>query len=189
MSASGSLDPIEETIALHAIEPFHLHRLELAGRVRQGLTVGAIGGRNGRSGRCRQGLAEVDRDDSARLEAAILLFDDAFDQRALGQAAPTMVAKHRKMDQDIAVARIADQKTKAAGGVEPFDPAGNLEAVTVVMDNLFLRTVGHVGLRFVIAANDCMRNNVAGVGRRISDRRPTLYRLTHAISYHAVANG
>ena len=48
-SPSDSSDPVDEAIALDAIEPFDLHRLELAGRVGKRLAVGPLGRRNGRA--------------------------------------------------------------------------------------------------------------------------------------------
>ena len=47
--------PVEDTITLDAVEPFHLHRLIFARGVGQCLAVRALGGRMDRAGRHRQG--------------------------------------------------------------------------------------------------------------------------------------
>ena len=76
-------------------------------------------------GRAAPGKAvcQVDRDDLARLQAALEPDRHAFDQRAFGQAAPAMLAKHAEMQQDVAVELVADDEAEAARGVEPFHPA------------------------------------------------------------------
>ena len=177
----GVAHPIEEAIALDAIEPLHLHRLERSRGVRQRLAVGTVGWRNGRSNRARQGFAEIDRNYSPRLQPAILLFNDAFDQRAFGQASSAVVAKHRKMNEHIAVALVADQKTEAASRVEPFNPAGNMETVAIVMMAIILsmviRAAGRtVAFAIVIArAKNGVRDNRLSISRRTGDRRRTLH--------------
>src|SRR5688500_10108344 len=46
---------------------------------------------------------------------------DAFHRRALGQRAAAMVLEHAEMDQDVAIAVVGNEESKAAGRVEPFD--------------------------------------------------------------------
>lgn len=180
-------DPIEKAVALYSIEPLYLHRFERARAIRQGLAVGAISGRNGRSCRAGQGFAEIDRNNPSRLQSAILLFDDAFDQRAFGQAAAAMVAQNRKMDQHIAVALLADQETEPASRIEPFDPPGNPEAIAVVMTAVIIIAFGIIAfgnpVPGVIAAlaENCVRDKGFGKSRRTGDRRRTLSCLAHAI--------
>ena len=59
----------------------------------------------------------------ARLQAPLLLGDQAFDDRAFGQAAPVMLLEHAEMDQDVAFGVVGDDEAEAAGRVEPFDRA------------------------------------------------------------------
>ena len=47
--AAQLVRPLDETIAAYAVEPFDLHRLELASRIGKRLAVGAFGGRHGRA--------------------------------------------------------------------------------------------------------------------------------------------
>ena len=63
----------------------------------------------------------------ARLQPALLLRHQAFDDRAFGQAAAVMLAQHGEMDQDVAVDVVADEEAEAAGRVEPFDGAGDAQ--------------------------------------------------------------
>ena len=62
---------IDEAIALDAIEPLYLHRLERTGRFGERLAVGPFAWRNGGSRRRRQGSCEIDRQDSPGLEPAL----------------------------------------------------------------------------------------------------------------------
>src|SRR6187399_1597414 len=96
-------DPIDEPITLYAIEPFDLHRFERPGVVRKRLAIGPVDRRHGRPYGARQDVAEVDRQDFARLQATVLALGDAIDQGAFRQAAAAMIAKHGKVDEDVAV--------------------------------------------------------------------------------------
>src|SRR6185503_7245666 len=114
--------PLDETIAANAVEPFDLHRLELAGRFGQRLAVSPLRRRNGRPRGLGQGRAQVDREDALRLEPALEPNGDAFDQRAFGYASPPVLAKHAEMKQHVAVDLVADEETEPARRVEPFHP-------------------------------------------------------------------
>ena len=87
------VQPVDETIALYAIEPFYLHRLELAGRLNKGVAVGSLAGTGYRTHSAGQCFAEVDRKNFYSLKAALLLLDQRFDDGAFGQASAVMFAK------------------------------------------------------------------------------------------------
>ena len=92
-----------------------------------------------------------------------------------------MVAKHRKMDQHIALALLADEKAEAASRVEPFDPACDMEAVAIVVRAIVVSiAVGGAGgivafAIFIARVQDGMRNNGLSISRRTGDRRRTLH--------------
>src|SRR3546814_17374723 len=75
--------------------------------------------------RARRGLdrvAEVNRDDLARLQAAIALNGDAFHARAFGKAASTVRLEHGEMDQDIThTGLVGDDEAESARHIEPFE--------------------------------------------------------------------
>src|SRR3546814_13281578 len=77
--------------------------------------------------RARRGLdrvAEVNRDDLARLQAAIALNGDAFHARAFGKAASTVRLEHGEMDQDIThTGLVGDDEAESARHIEPFERA------------------------------------------------------------------
>src|SRR3546814_10931994 len=78
--------------------------------------------------RARRGLdrvAEVNRDDLARLQAAIALNGDAFHARALGKAASTVRLEHGEMDQDIPhTGLVGDDEAESARPHDTFRSAG-----------------------------------------------------------------
>src|SRR3546814_10789799 len=88
----------QESVTFQPIEPFHTDRFERHRGIRKRLDIGMP------ASRARRGLdrvAEVNRDDLARLQAAIALNGDAFHARAFGKAASTVRLEHGEMDQDI----------------------------------------------------------------------------------------
>ena len=94
--ARGCVDPIDETIALDAIEPFDLHRLERPCAVqRRGPVAIALPTGDGER-EPRQGLRQIDRRITRRLESAMLPHGDAVMAAPSGSASPAMVAKHAK---------------------------------------------------------------------------------------------
>ena len=117
--------PIHETIATHAIEPFDLHRLELSGRIGERLAVGAVHACVGRARLLRQGRREVDRKNFLRLQPALQLNRNAFDDCAFGNAPAAMLAKHAEVEKHVPLHILADDKAEAASRVEPFHPAGD----------------------------------------------------------------
>ena len=121
--AARRIGTVDEAIALYSVEPFDLHRLELSGRVGKRLAVGPFARWNGRTRRGLQAGAEVDRQDFLGLKPALEPHRDAFDRRALGQAPPSVLAKHAEVQQHVAVDLVADDKAEATRRVEPFHPA------------------------------------------------------------------
>jgi hypothetical protein len=91
-------------------------------------------------------LAQIDADHLARLKAPLLLDDEAFDHRAFGQAAPVMLLEHREMDEDVALGLLADDEAEAAGGVEPFDRAGDMEQRLAGRCGTVQRAIGAVDM-------------------------------------------
>ena len=55
------------------------------------------------------------------------------DDRAFGKAAPVMLLEDAEMDEHVALGLVADQKTEAAGRVEPLDRTGYPEQPFVVV--------------------------------------------------------
>src|SRR3546814_18100947 len=77
----------QEAVTFQPIEPFHTDRFERPRGIRKRLDIGMP------ASRARRGLdrvAEVNRDDLARLQAAIALNGDAFHAPAFGTAASTV---------------------------------------------------------------------------------------------------
>ena len=123
--AARLVGPLEKAIAAYAVEPFDLHRLELAGRVRQGAAIGAIG-----RGMDERGCAGKAADRSIER----IFF--AWSPRSSRTGTHSMIAPSGtlrrpcsrstlKWMQDVAVELVADQESKAARRVEPFDAAGD----------------------------------------------------------------
>ena len=115
----------EETIALEPIEPFDPHRL----RARPPSSSSGIGSTcvaARRAAVSRSGPVAVER---SKLTSARACSPRSrctarhIGARALGQAAAAERAQHREMDQDIALAIVADQEAEAAGRIEPLDRA------------------------------------------------------------------
>ena len=119
------VQPVDEAVALYAIEPFNLHRLKLAGRILKRLTVGTLSWIGYRTHGARQCLAKVDRKNLYGLQTALLFLHQSFHDRAFRQAAPVMLAKDREMDQDITFAVGADEEAETARRVEPFYPSSD----------------------------------------------------------------
>jgi hypothetical protein len=123
------VQPVDEPIAFYAIEPFYLHRLELAGRLDKHLAVGPLSGRGYRTYGAGQCLTEIDGKNLDRLEPPLLLLDQRFDYRAFGKAAAVMFAKDREMNENVAFAVITDEKSKTARRVKPFDASSDVNSV------------------------------------------------------------
>src|SRR3546814_11420247 len=77
--------------------------------------------------RARRGLdrvAEVNRDDLARLQAAIALNGAAFHARAFGKAASTVRLEHGELDQDIThTGPVGDDEAESARHIEQIESA------------------------------------------------------------------
>jgi len=80
-----------------------------------------------------------------RLQAPLLLDDQALDQRAFRQAAPVMLLQDAEVDQDIAVRLVADDEAEAAGRVEPFHRAGEMQQI--LLDGFRARPIVALGNR------------------------------------------
>ena len=124
--AAQLVGPLDEAIAANAVEPFDLHRLELAGRVGKRLAIGPFGRRHGRARLLRQGRAR------GRSTGSVLACSPRSSRtgthsidRAFGDASAAMLAKHAEMEQHVAVDLVADQEAEAARRVEPFHAAGD----------------------------------------------------------------
>jgi len=121
----GIPNAIDEAVALYAIEPFYLYRLELTGRFRQSLTVNVLARRADGARLRDDGRSDIDRDHPFRLQPAIEPHRDALDERPFGKASSTMLSKDAEMNQDVAVDRVADDEAEAPRRVEPFHSADN----------------------------------------------------------------
>ena len=117
----------EEAVTLQPVEPLDPHRLELAGLVEQGRRIDPLGRRAAAGEIGHHRLRKVDREHLAGLQAALLLRDQAFDDRAFRKAAPVVLLQHREMDEDVARGLIADQEAEPARGIEPLYRAGELD--------------------------------------------------------------
>src|ERR1044072_4297054 len=71
--------------------------------------------------------AQIDGKHLARLQPALLLDHQALDHRAFRKAAAVMLLKDAEMDQDVPFRLVADDEAEAAGGVEPFDRAAEVD--------------------------------------------------------------
>src|SRR6476659_5259588 len=121
--AAHILRALHEAIAANAIEPFDLHRLELAGRFRKRLAVGPFGGGNGRARLLRQGRTQVDGQDSLGLQAPLKTHRHTFDDRALGHASAAMLTKYAEVEEDVTFHLLADEEPESARRIEPFHAA------------------------------------------------------------------
>ena len=121
--ASELVGALDEAIAPNAVEPFDLHRLELAGRISKRLAIGPLARRNGRTRRGLQAGAQIDRQHFLRLKAALQPHRNALDRRALGEASAAVLAKHAEVQQHVAIDIVADQETEPARRIEPFHTA------------------------------------------------------------------
>ena len=72
-------------------------------------------------------MAEINRENFARLKPALLLDDQAFDNGALGQAPSVMLLEHAEVDKNVALGLIAHQKAETTRGIEPFHRARQLD--------------------------------------------------------------
>jgi hypothetical protein len=106
--AARFVRPLDEAIAANAVEPFDLHRLELAGRIGKRPAVRAFRGGNGRARLLGQGRAEVDGQDALRLQPALEPHRHAFDDRAFGHTPSAMLAQDAEVQQHVTVKLVAD---------------------------------------------------------------------------------
>src|SRR5688572_16987816 len=101
----------EKAIALEAVEPLHLYRLEFTGLLGQSGRIDPVDARRRGTRRVwNHGIAEIDRQHLARLQAPLLLGDQALDDRAFGKASPVMLLQNAEMDQYVAFGLVADQE-------------------------------------------------------------------------------
>jgi hypothetical protein len=137
----------QEAVAAQPVEPFDPDRLERPRLIEQSRRIDPVdmaGGVAARLGHDRP--AEIDAQHLARLQAPFLLGDQAFDDRAFGQAAAVMLLEHAEMDEDVAFGLVADDEAEATGGVEPFDGAAELDQRLVVARRFIALRRGGDGL-------------------------------------------